>query len=107
MFAPWEEAHPVEMRPGLARRTLATGERTMVCEFRGRAGVVVPDHAHPYEQAGYMVSGEFAITIGGEEQVVRPGDSYVILGGQSHSVRCATDFVIVETFTPPRDDFRT
>lgn len=106
MFVPWGEAKPVEMRPGLVRRTLAAGDRVMMCEFRARAGVVVDAHAHPHEQAGCLVSGEMALTIDGVERTVRPGDSYVILGGQTHSVIFGAESVIVEAFAPPRNDFR-
>ena len=55
---------------------------------------------------GYVVSGQMAFIIDGEERVVGPGDSYVILGGQPHSARFLTEVVIVETFGPPRDDYR-
>ena len=107
MFAPWEDARPVEMRPGLIRRTLAVGDRVMICEFRGQAGVTIAAHDHPAEQAGYVVSGQMAFTISGVERLVGPGDSYVILGGGSHGARFVTDVVIVETFGPPRDDYKT
>ena len=107
MFRPWAEASPVEMKPGLVRRTLGVGDRVMLGEFRGEAGVTIGTHDHPQEQVGYVVSGQMAFAIDGEERVVGPGDSYVILGGHSHSARFLTDAVIVETFGPPRDDYRT
>ena len=107
MFSPWSEARPVEMKPGLIRRTLGVGDRIMLAEFRGQAGVSIPTHDHPQEQVGYVVSGEMAFTIAGEERVVAAGDSYVILGGVSHSARFVSDALIVETFGPPRDDYRT
>jgi quercetin dioxygenase-like cupin family protein len=103
----WQDATPVEMLPGLVRRTLAVGDRAMVAEFRGQAGVVIAEHSHPQEQVGYVVSGNMAIIIAGVENVVRPGDSYAIGGGVPHGARFLTDLVVVEAFAPPRDDYRT
>ena len=54
-----------------------------------RPASVVHGHDHPYEQVGYVVSGQMAFTIDGEERVRGPGDSYVApAGGQPHSARC-------------------
>jgi quercetin dioxygenase-like cupin family protein len=44
------EAVPVEMLPGLTRRTLADGPELMLCEFTFESGVQIPTHTHPHEQ---------------------------------------------------------
>ena len=62
MYLRWSEARPVEMAPGLTRRTLGVGEKVLMAEFRVLAGTVVHVHSHPYEQAGYVVSGQMAFT---------------------------------------------
>ena len=106
MIALWQNAAPVEMVPGLVRRTLATGERAMLIEFRGQAGVAVGTHQHPAEQDGYVVSGQIVIIIAGAETPVGAGDSYAIPAASPHGARFVTDAVILETFSPPREDFR-
>ncbi len=106
MYVRWSEARPVEMFPGLTRRTLGVGEKVLMAEFRVLAGTVVSVHSHPQEQVGYVVSGQMAFHIGGEEQVLGPGDSYAAPAGAPHGARCLADAVLAEVFAPPRDDYR-
>ncbi len=102
----WADIEPVEMLPGLDRRTLGCGERLMIAEFRAGAGVEVPMHRHPHEQVGYVVSGEVELTIGDETECCRPGDSYTIPGGVAHGARFVSECVIIDGFSPPREDYR-
>jgi quercetin dioxygenase-like cupin family protein len=106
MYFPWSKARPVEMSPGLTRRTLGVGEKVLMAEFRVLAGTVVKVHSHPYEQVGYVVSGQMAFSIDGEELVLGPGDSYVAPAGALHGARCVADALLAEVFAPPRDDYR-
>jgi len=100
------DATPVEMLPGLIRRTLADGEFMMICEFTLDDGVELPDHSHPHEQVGYLVSGRMRLTIGGETFVLLPGDSYHAPSNVQHSALSVEPSVIVDTFSPPRKDYR-
>src|SRR2546428_9791509 len=59
-------ANPVEMLPGVVRRTLTDGDKMMLCEIRMEAGAVVPLHTHPHEQTGYLVSGRCRFKLGDE-----------------------------------------
>jgi quercetin dioxygenase-like cupin family protein len=106
MYLPWSNTHPVEMIPGLTRRTLGVGEKVMMVEFRLLAGTVVGIHSHPNEQAGYVVSGQVAFSINGEQMVLGQGDSYLAPAGAAHGARCLADAVLAEVFAPPRDDYR-
>ncbi len=102
----WEEAQPVEMLPGLTRRTLGVTENAMIAEFRAKAGVEVPLHSHPHQQIGYVVSGETVITINGQATSCKPGDSYAIPGGAEHGALFPVESVVIDCFSPPRDDYR-
>jgi len=104
-FVRWAEVESVEMMPGVERRTLGCGERAMLVEFRGPAGVEVPIHAHPHEQIGYVVSGQVELTIGGETARCGPGDSYAIPGGVEHGARFLSECVVIDCFSPPREDY--
>jgi len=100
------DAPAVEMLPGLVRRTLADGERLMICEFTFDAHVRIPDHAHPHEQVGYVVSGRIAMTVAGETFELGPGDSYGAPSNVRHSAFTLEPTVVVDTFSPPREDYR-
>ena len=76
-------------------------------EFRLRKGAVLPRHAHPHEQTGYLVRGHIRLCIGDEEHDVRAGDSWCIPGGIEHSANILEDSVAIEVFSPVRDDYLT
>ena len=90
---------------GVTRKTLVYGERTLMTEFVMRGGTILPAHAHPHEQAGYLVKGRIRFTIGAEEYDVEPGDSWCIRGDVDHSVEVIEDAVAIEVFSPVRDEF--
>ncbi len=102
---PWNEVEPVTMLPGVVRRTLGSTDKLMIVEFRLTAGAAVPQHEHPHDQVGYVVSGAATMNIDGVEVVCRAGDSYQIPGGVRHSVRFLTDTVLIDAFSPPREDY--
>jgi quercetin dioxygenase-like cupin family protein len=78
----------------------------MLIEIRADPGVVIPEHAHPAEQIGYIISGEVELSIAGISYRFAPGDSYAIPGGVIHSARFQTACVLVEYFTPVREEYR-
>jgi len=91
--------------PGIARKTLVHGARTLMTEFRLEAGAVLPRHAHPYEQTGYLVSGRLELTIGAETFVAEPGDSWCIPADVEHGGLARQDCVAIEVFSPLREDY--
>mgnify|MGYP000877990831 CR=1 FL=1 len=101
-----DQAPQTIMIPGLYRRTMATGERMMVVEIYLESGTTIPTHQHMHEQAGYVVSGKVEFTIAGAAYTLLPGDTYAIPGGVDHQAHAHEDTVLVEVFSPPREDFR-
>jgi quercetin dioxygenase-like cupin family protein len=66
---------------------------------------VIPLHQHPQEQTGYLLSGHVVFTIAGVQHDLRAGDSWMIPGGVEHGVRVPEDSVVIEVFSPVRDDY--
>ena len=97
---------PVEQIPGGFRRVLADGDEMMVIEWRMNPGVNVPLHSHPHEQSGYVISGEMLFTVDGLERAVTPGTAYSIPGNLPHSARFEQPSVLIDIFSPPREDYR-
>ena len=91
--------------PGVRLKTLVYGDKTLLVEFRLTAGHTLPRHAHIYEQTGYLVSGRVRFTIGDETMEVAPGDSWCVPGDVEHSADVLEDAVIVEVFSPVREDY--
>lgn len=101
------DAGQVEMLTGVHRRTMGTTDEAMLCEFWLERDSLVPPHSHKNDQVGYVVSGRVEMTIGGEVRIIQPGDSYAIPGGIIHSARALVDSLVIDAFSPPRDDYRT
>jgi quercetin dioxygenase-like cupin family protein len=105
VFSKRSEAEIVEMFPGVIRRTLSWGERTLLVELTMAAGSEVPWHSHLHEQIGYVVSGRFLFDIGDECREVAATDSYIVPSGVQHRVRNLEDTVVVDIFSPRRDEY--
>ncbi len=107
MIFRYADAASVEMVPGLLRRTLVEGKSMMICECTFAPGVKVPDHFHPHEQAGYVVLGKIQITIGGKCFELEAGDSYCAPSNVTHSAFTLERSVVIDIFSPPREDYRS
>ena len=94
-----------EMLPGVRMTTLVHGERTLLAEFRLDAGAVVPLHRHPYEQTGYLVAGRMTFTVAGDRFDAVPGSSWSIPLDVEHGAEVVEDSVVIEVFSPVRDDY--
>jgi quercetin dioxygenase-like cupin family protein len=106
LFYQYADAAGAQMAPGLIRRTLVSGERLMICRFDLDQGVEIPSHSHPHDQAGYVVSGRIRVTVDGVGLELGPGDSYCAPSGIHHSALALEKTVVVDTFSPPREDYR-
>jgi len=90
---------------GIKYRTLAFGERTSLSEFSLEKGSIIPKHTHPHEQTGYLISGRMIFTIGNEQFEAEPGDSWNIPGNVEHDVEVLEDTVVIEVFSPAREEY--
>lgn len=91
--------------PGIRMKTLCYGARTLMTEFFLERDHTLPDHSHPYEQTGYLVTGHIRLRIGAQEHDVGPGDSWCIPTGVEHGAKILEDSVAVEVFSPVREDY--
>jgi quercetin dioxygenase-like cupin family protein len=105
MFRPHGASELVAMIEGVSRQTLVHGERTLLAEFHLKQGHTLPRHAHPHEQAGYLVSGHLRFSIGAETFDARPGDSWCVPGGVEHGAEIVEDSIAIEVFSPVREDY--
>jgi quercetin dioxygenase-like cupin family protein len=106
-FVTPRDAKQVAMATAINRRTMATTDEAMLCEFFLEHGAVVPEHSHMNDQVGYIVFGRMQMTIGGQTRELHPGDSYAIPGGVKHSALALADTLAIDVFSPPRNDYRT
>jgi len=91
--------------PGITRKTLVYGEKTLLSEFHLQKDSLLPNHSHPNEQTGYLVSGHMRLIIGGETFEVEPGDSWSVPADLEHRAEILEDSVAIEVFSPVREDY--
>jgi quercetin dioxygenase-like cupin family protein len=92
--------------PGVDRKILASDGALMTVEVRFKKGAVGALHSHPHEQISYIVRGSFTGNIDGDKRTLRAGDTYYVGPNQPHGVEALEDSVILDVFTPQREDFR-
>lgn len=90
---------------GTARRVLAHCPELMVVEVLVDAGGIGAVHTHPHVQATYVRSGRFRFTVDGEAVEVAAGDSLTFPSNVPHGMVCLEAGVLVDVFTPMREDF--
>ena len=96
------ETHP---EPGLTRRVGAYNEKLFLAEHRMEKGWVGAAHSHPHDQVAYVVSGHLRVAAGGRTFEVRAGDSFVVRGGIEHQASALEPSVVIDVFTPCREDY--
>ena len=95
----------IEPVPGCRMRT-PFGERLMLSYLEMEAGAEIPQHQHPHEQGGMLLSGKVELTIGDETRVVEPGAIYLIPPNVPHrAVAVGGPAVVLDIFTPVREDY--
>lgn len=90
---------------GVDLSTRVHGEKTLMAQFKLTQGAVIPEHSHPYEQTGILISGHLVLHFNAIDHAARPGDSWCIAAGLPHAARALEDTVVVEVFAPPRKDY--
>lgn len=91
--------------PGVVRRVLAFGEDAMCVENVFEEGAVGAMHHHPHTQITYVASGSFRFTIGDVTKVVEAGDTLLKQNGIEHGCVCLEKGILIDFFTPMREDF--
>ena len=91
--------------PGIRQKTLVYGEKTLMAEFLLTGGYTLPEHAHPYEQTGYLISGHIRLKIGDETFDTHSGDAWCIPVNVPHGAQIMKDSVAIEIFSPVRQDY--
>ena len=78
---------------------------TMMVKVKFEQGAIGTLHQHPHTQSTYVASGCFEVTIGEEKKVLRAGDGYYVAPNLPHGCVCHEAGILIDTFTPMREDF--
>ncbi|QAY66991.1 cupin domain-containing protein [Paenibacillus protaetiae] len=95
----WENAEP-----GVKRCIKQPGEQLMMMEVHFEPGAEGYEHSHPHEQMSYCIKGKIAFRIDGVETIIAAGETISIPGGAKHGVTALEASVLLDVFTPLRED---
>lgn len=90
---------------GVRRKVMAYDERIMLVKVEFEAGAVGTVHHHPHTQVTHVERGVFEVEIGGAKSVLKGGDVFLAPSNVPHGVVCLQSGVLIDVFTPVREDF--
>ena len=100
-----DDQRVIDLGGGSTRRILAYNDELMSVEVAFETGAKGAVHTHPHTQMSYVLSGRFLYSVEGEDVELCPGDSIVVPSGLPHGTVCLEKGVLLDVFTPKRDDF--
>ncbi|WP_139488414.1 cupin domain-containing protein [Brevibacillus dissolubilis] len=106
MFVLGHEAEVTPAEPGVTRKLMAHQGGLMMTEVTFEKDAVGNLHSHPHEQISYIAKGSFEFQLDGTITVIKQGDSVYIPSNAVHGVVALEDSIIVDIFTPQREDFK-
>jgi quercetin dioxygenase-like cupin family protein len=90
---------------GVRRQVLTCAEPLMLVKVAFEQGAVGAPHQHVHLQQTYIASGAFAVTIDGQEQVLRAGEGFNVPSNAWHGVVCLEAGMLLDAFSPMRREF--
>jgi quercetin dioxygenase-like cupin family protein len=90
---------------GLKRQIMGYDDTIMLVNVDFKKGAIGVMHKHYHAQVTYVVSGEFEVTIGDDKKVLKGGDCFYIPPHVLHGAICLADGVLIDVFSPIREDF--
>ncbi len=94
-----------EVLKGIGLMNLTFGDKTHLIKVKLKKGSILPEHNHPHEQTGYLLSGKLKFFSGEEETIAQPGDSWTFPSNMNHGAEALEDTIVLECFSPARDDY--
>jgi quercetin dioxygenase-like cupin family protein len=106
MIALNKEIQAAVLDDKVKRKVILHQNSMMLVEFTFKKGGIGQPHSHEdHEQIGYIAKGVFEVTVGDQTKTLSCGDSYYAAKNELHGVVALEDGVIVDAFTPIRNDF--
>jgi len=97
----------VEQLTDNIKRRMIVGTNEMLVRWEFTKGAVAARHSHPHEQIVVMVHGKLRLIVGDAETIMGNDDIVVIPPNTPHEAHALEDTVVIDVFSPPREDFLT
>jgi len=101
-----EQENPwIEITSGIRRRTITAGASRYQMRAELTAGSRLPEHAHPQKQIAHVIKGRMKLIVAGVPHELAAGDAFYLGSNVPHGVETIEDTTVIDTFSPPRDDY--
>ncbi len=97
---PWEQVDT-----DVRRKIMAYDDRLMVVKVEFKTGGVGLLHQHYHSQITHVESGVFEVEIDGQKKLQKSGDAFCIPSNVMHGAVCKEQGVLIDVFSPMREDF--
>jgi quercetin dioxygenase-like cupin family protein len=94
-----------EVGDKIHRKIMAYDGSLMLVKVKFGAGGVGTLHHHYHSQITHVESGKFEVEIGGEKKILSAGDAFYIPPNVVHGAVCLEEGVLIDVFSPMREDF--
>lgn len=91
--------------PGIQRKITGYNDDIMMVLVKFEEGGIGEAHSHVHSQSTYIESGAFEVTIAGKTELLQEGDCFLVPPNAVHGVVCTLSGVLVDVFSPIREDF--
>ena len=97
---PWEDAGN-----GIQRQVFGYDDKVMLVKAKFEKGGIGLLHQHPHSQVTDVDSGVFEATIGDTKKIIKKGDGYYVPPNILHGCVCIEEGMLIDAFSPLREDF--
>ena len=94
-----------EMALGVRRKIRTYDEKIMMVRVAFEKGGVGTLHKHHHVQVTNVESGVFEVEIEGVKKLLKAGDVFHVPSNLLHGALCIETGVLIDVFTPMREDF--
>lgn len=98
---PEEQLNPLVSRKAIHMKGLT------IARLHLHKNAVVAEHSHVHEQVSTVERGALKFFIQGREIVLHSGESLTISSQVPHSVEALEDTIVVDVFSPAREDWQS
>jgi quercetin dioxygenase-like cupin family protein len=90
---------------GVSRKILGYDDALMMVVVKFEPGAIGALHHHPHRQVTYVAAGRFDAEIDGAKRTIKAGDCFFVAPELEHGVVALEPGMLVDVFTPAREDF--
>jgi quercetin dioxygenase-like cupin family protein len=105
LFFKEEETEWEVVGEGIQRQIVGFDETIMMVNVKFEKGAIGSLHNHHHTQVTHIAEGAFEVTIEEETKKLKKGDSFYIPSNKTHGVICLEAGILIDVFSPIREDF--